>query len=295
MSQHLSVVEAFGSGTLSSGRNRSGEKRYLVFGVLATDDEPSLVAAVEEAADTTFDGMARRSVQLRQLTNEVWEATVNYTPSELLPPPEYDGWLTTFNTSGQTENVQVAVGQTAYSLIANETAPAYGSNLNVDSDGVPQGIDIVVPKFEWSETHYLSRTDVPGTNNSWLASVHAATGKLNSGLFRNFAPGSVLFLGCSGALRPEQDDWEITFQFSAAPGTTIRLPLYNIDGSSNQDGEGNSTFVDIPKGGHDYLWLVNARVQDPVSKRMVVRAAAAYVAEVYERVAFTGTNGFMPQ
>lgn len=291
MSQHLEVVEAFGSGTLSSGRNRSGEKRYLVFNVLSTDDETDIRTQVETDADETFDGMARRTVQVRPLTNEVWEASVTYSPSELLPPPEYDGWLTTFNTTGQTENVQIAVAQAATSLIDTVQAPAYGKTLNVDGDGVPQGIDIVVPKFEWTETHYLPKATIPGTGNAWLALVHAATGRLNNVAFRGFAIGSVLFTGCSGALRPEQDDWEITFHFVASPGVSVSMPIYSIDGTPKTDTDGVAQYASISKGGHDYLWFVNTRVQDPDSERMVVRAAAAYVAQVYEYVDF---DAFVP-
>ena len=46
----MTVVEAFGSGTLSSGSNRRGEKKYIVFDVDLTsgDDET-------DATDTDCD------------------------------------------------------------------------------------------------------------------------------------------------------------------------------------------------------------------------------------------------
>lgn len=286
----LTVVEAFGSGTLSSGSNRRGEKKYIVLGVDLTsgDDETDIIAAVKTQAAATFDGMALRSVQVEQVSNEIWTGTVEYSPSELLPPPEFSGYLTSFSTVGQTENVQLALTQGRHSLVTSQAAPDFGNNVNVDGDGIPQGVDIVVPKFEWSETHYIANAVIPGTNNAWLELIHNATGKTNSGTFRGFAAGSVLFMGASGAKRPEQDDWEVTFSFIASPGVTLSLPNYDQAGAP--DGT-----VSVDKGGHQYVWFFNRRQEDTTAAATVTRAEAAYVATVYGSVAFTGGGGFMPQ
>jgi hypothetical protein len=286
----MNVTEAFGSGTLSSGSNRRGEKRYVVFGVDLTsgDDESDIITAVETEAPTTFDGMARRSVQVEQVANDIWTATVEYSPSELLPPPEFSGYLTSFSTTGQTENVQLALSQTNTSLVTAFAAPDFGKNINVDGDNTPQGVDIVVPKFEWSETHYITSGAIPGTNNAWLELIHNATGKTNSATFRGFAIGSVLFMGAAGAKRPEQDDWEVTFSFIASPGVTLTLP--NYDASGAPDGT-----VEVTKGGHEYVWFYNRRREDATAAATVTRAEAVYVATVYATIPFTGVNGFMPQ
>lgn len=285
----MNVVEAFGSGTLSTGSNRRGEKRYVVFDVDLTsgDDETDIIAAVQGQAPTTFDGMALRSIQVEQVANDIWTGTVEYTPSELLPPPEFSGYLTTFSTTGQTENVQLALSQTKTSLVTAFAAPDFGNNINVDGDNTPQGVDIVVPKFEWSETHYIANSVIPGTGNAWLSLIHNATGKTNNASFRGFAIGSVLFLGANGAKRPEQDDWEVTFSFVASPGVTLTLP--NYDASGEPDGT-----VSVTKGGHEYVWFYNRRRQDETAAATVMRAEAVYVATVYGSVAFTGAGGFVP-
>lgn len=286
----MNVTEAFGSGTLSAGNNRRGEKRYVVFGVDLTsgDDETDIIGAVKDAAPATFDGMARRSIQVEQLSNDIWTATVEYSPSELLPPPEFSGYLTSFSTTGQTENVQLALSQTKTSLVTSLAAPDFGNNINVDGDNTPQGVDIVVPKFEWSETHYIANSVIPGSGNAWLALIHNATGKTNLATFRGFAAGAVLFMGANGAKRPEQDDWEVTFSFVASPGVTLTLPRYDQAGAA--DGT-----VNVTKGGHEYVWFYNRRREDETAAATVTRAEAVYVATVYGSIAFTGAGGFMPQ
>lgn len=289
----MQVHEAFGSGTLSSGNNRSGERRYVVLGVEASDDEVDVRLAVEANAPMIFDGMSRKSVQVSQISNDAWSAVVQYSPSEVIPPTEYEEWITSFSTSGQIENVQLAIAQVGYSLIEGVAVPDYAKNVNVDADGIPRGIDIVVPKFEWSETHYLARSAIPGVGNQWLERTHAATGKTNASIFRGFAVDSVLFLGCSGSLRPQQGDWEVTFNFVASPAVTLSLPKYNLDGTPTMS-SGSQATVQVPKKGHEYVWFVNQKVTDQAASTTVTRAAAVFRSQVYESVAFEGASGFMP-
>ena len=288
----ITVTEAFGSGTLSSGANRSGERRYVVTGVdLSTDTEGDIVAAVESAAPATFDGMASRTVQVEQLTNTIWSATVSYAPSELIPPPEYDQSIVSFSTNGQTENVQTAFAQSSVGLLQGDDGggntvsilpPNYGLNVNVDGEGNTNGVDIVVPKFEWSETHYLAE---PLPSN-YLLTLHDYTGSLNNGVFRGFTAGAVLFLGASGSRRPAEGDWEITYSFIASPSVTLELPVYNEDGTAVTDGHGDPVTQTVTKGSHDYIWFHHSRAVDDASKSVVTRASAAYVAQVYRATAF---------
>ena len=283
------VAEAFGSGNLSSGRNASGERRYVVTGVdLAGDDEGDVRDAVAAVAPDTFDGLKRRTIAVEQLANDVWTAVVSYSPIEASPPVNHADWVTQFSTNGSTETVQLALAQTGTSLVTALAAPDFGRNINVDLDGNPQGVEIVVPRFEFSETHYVPSSTFPGSGNAGILALHNATGKTNSGTFRGFSAQSVLFLGASGAKRPAEGDWEITYSFSASPNATLSFPRYDAAGAA----DGNAT---VAKNGHDYVWFWHERREDATAGATVSRARAAYVSRVYETTAFTGAGGFMPQ
>ena len=135
-----------------------------------------------------------------------------------------------------------------------------------------EGVDITVPVFQFSETHYFTNDQV---TPSYKGTLFTLTGKVNSGAFKGFQAGEVLFLGASGARRgtDPDDDWEITFRFAASP---------NASGISVGDISG------ISKKGWEYLWVRYADQEDTGSHAIVKRPVAAYVERVYDEGSFAG-------
>ena len=135
-----------------------------------------------------------------------------------------------------------------------------------------EGVDITVPVFQFSETHYFTNDEVTPAYKGTLFSL---TGKVNAGAFKGFQAGEVLFLGASGARRgtDPDDDWEITFRFAASP---------NASGISVGDISG------ISKRGWEYLWVRYADQEDTGSHAIVKRPVAAYVERVYDEGSFAG-------
>ncbi|MCK4343502.1 MAG: hypothetical protein KAY37_17450 [Phycisphaerae bacterium] len=76
-----------------------------------------------------------------------------------------------------------------------------------------EGVDIAVPVYHFSETHYLPDAIV---SPAYRGTLFSLTGKVNGGAFKGFAAGECLFLGAAGAKRGS-GDWEITFRFAASP------------------------------------------------------------------------------
>lgn len=279
----MNVQEAFESGTLGSGADRRGEKRYIVFDVDLTsgDDESDIVTAVEAEAPTTFAGMSRRGVQVQPVSNDIWTATVSYTPSELLPPPEHNEYLLSFSTNGQSEEVFAAINQYEFQLQAGEDAPPMNKAINVDDEGNVAGVTITVPTFRFSETHYKADSAM---TTAYLGTLTSATGKVNNAAFRGFAAGEVLFLGVSGQKRGREGDWELTFDFVASPNRT--LTPADLGGDATLTGSS----YEIDKGGHQYLWVKYRPAQEFGTKRIITEPLAAYVATVYASTDFSALS-----
>jgi len=142
-----------------------------------------------------------------------------------------------------------------------KTAPDCKGAIGVTADSV-EGVDITVPVYQFSETHYLADTLV---TPAYKATLFALTGKVNNAAFKGFAAGEVLFLGASGSRRG-YGDWEITFRFAASPNVT-NLTIGDITG--------------INKKGWEYLWVRYSDSEDAVAKALVKKPVAVYIEQVY--------------
>lgn len=277
------IAEKYLSGELSRGSQRNGSREFLVFNVETptTSTEASVLAAVQAAAPATFDDLPIQSVAVKQIANGVWSGTVTYAPAEANPPSEYEGFLTTFSTNGGSETVYLAKDQGRLSLV-NENpleCPDHGLQIGVNADGSIEGVSIVVPEFEFTETHYFARAAVDA---DYVKTLRDLTGSVNAAEFRNFEAGTVLFLGASGGVRQDRDDWAISFSFSVSPNRSFTVA--EILGDPAAPFGTNY----IPKRGHEYLWLAYEKSTDYTGGNGVTttRPNAAYVSRVYDEVDF---------
>lgn len=131
-----------------------------------------------------------------------------------------------------------------------------------------EGVDITVPVYNFSETHYVDASQV---TNAYKMTLFNLTGKVNNAPFKGLAAGECLFLGASGSKRGN-DDWEITFRFAGSPNRT-GIVIGSISG--------------ISKKGWEYLWVRYADVEDSASHALVKQPIAVYVERVYEEGNFS--------
>ena len=154
-----------------------------------------------------------------------------------------------------------------------KTIPALTLTATADrADGV-EGVDIAVPVFNFTETHYKPDEEITGAYKGILFNL---TGKVNSDTFKGFQPGEVLFLGATGSKRTqlgEDADWEITYRFAGSPNVS-GLTIGPITG--------------ITKKGWEYLWVRYADQEDTAAKAIVKRPIAAYIERVYDDGSFAG-------
>jgi hypothetical protein len=146
---------------------------------------------------------------------------------------------------------------------------------NTNGNAEVQGVDITVPIYNFSETHYLTTEQV---TPEYKGTLFQLTGKVNNAAFRGLQAGECLFLGASGTLHGTETDtgatgdWEITFRFAASPNKT-GITIGNITG--------------IAKKGWEYLWVRYADVEDLDAIAMIKRPVAAYVEKVYDDADFS--------
>ena len=248
----ITIDERYHSREGTEGNNLSVELLYIVQG---TDDDEAVKDLVADTAPATYDGLERDSFSVVPVGGGVWECTVRYVPAEGTSQFSFD-------TGGGTQHISQSLLTRGIYAAPGEIAPVFQGAIGVNHDQI-EGVDVVVPVYNFAETHTLSPLVVTG---AYKGILFLLTGKVNAAAFKGFARGEVLFLGASGAKRGSED-WEISFRFAASPNVA-NLQLNNIG--------------PIAKEGWNYLWVRFADEEDNVAKVLIKKPIAAYVEQVYE-------------
>ena len=256
----VTCQERNNSRDVTIGENDAATLRYVIRGA---GDDLAAYNALLANSPATHQNMPRLnlSVEPQGGGNDIWYGTVRY------------GWPSvkdvgenrfTFDTGGGTQHITQSLATTSYGT----APPDFNGAIGVTKDSV-NGVDIIVPQYNFSETYYFAETYVTDSYKSTIADL---TGKINDATFRTFAAGEVLFRGASGSQRGN-GDWEITFKFSQSPNVTA-MTIGSIAG--------------IAKDGWQYLWVRYQDVEDTAAKAVVKRPLAVYVEDVYESGDFAG-------
>lgn len=269
------VVEKFGSRRITFGQNPRAEYLYDVLEVVTVDDDyEALVKAAIETASPAEDfdlGLPRQDIEIERLGEHHWEARVIYQSSRgggFLTPGESSF---NFEIGGGTQHITQSKETIARHAPVDETPPDFKGAIGVTADSV-EGVDIVAPVFNFSETHLFPATQV---TESYKGTIFRLVGKTNVSQFRAYLRGEVLFLGAAGARRGTNfdDPWEISFRFAASPNVT-GLVVGDITG--------------IDKRGHEYVWVRYADAEDETSGTIVKKPTSVHVERVYDEGNFSG-------
>ena len=258
----LTLTEKLDSRKWTTGDNASVEMVYILTG---TSDDITAKNLISSSTPTSYNGLTRQSIQIEPewvdttASDGRWLATVRY---GVKPPAEVGESSFSFDTGGGTQHITQSITTVARYALPGKTAPDFGGAIGVTHDNV-EGVDITVPVYAFSETHYLADSFVTPTYRGTLFSL---TGKVNNSGFKGCAAGECLFLGASGSKRGT-DDWEITYRFAASPNRT-GITVGGIGG--------------ISKKGWEYMWVRYADSEDAAAKTIVKKPVAVYIERVYE-------------
>lgn len=264
------------SASLTRKGLRGNSTITVVYNAFGADNDQD----VHDYAWTFFGGSNRtytvndyvfmiESYDLEYLGDQAWKVTAKYTKSGAEDDERPDPLRRTrsFDTGGGSQHITQAFSETAYGT----NAPNQQGAIGVDGENV-NGVDIVVPALQWTETY-----DVPNSyvTNTYIRTVAGLTGCVNNGGFRSFEAGEVLFLGCTGNQEWDSDrgngPWNLSFKFQASQNAT-GLTVGSISG--------------ITKKGHEYLWV---RYESAVDSNVLLKKPRhVYVNKVYREASFSG-------
>lgn len=262
----ITLTELQTSRTVRAGDTEQAILRYVAEG---SADEQAILTAVEGTAPATYDTLVRQDIDIEPAVQDVdgsegvWNVEVTYVPPE--DKETSDSYLVNFDTGGGTQHITQSLATIQNYPIG--TAPDHKGAIGVTKDSV-EGVDILLPVYNWSQTHYFDNAAIDAT---YIGKLFALTGRTNNASFKGCAAGECLFRGASGS-RKGDGQWEVTFSFAGSPNRT-GLVVGDLTG--------------IAKEGWEYLWVEYTDVKDGTSNSMVKRPFAAHVERVYDEGDFS--------
>jgi len=258
------------------------EFAYVVLGTTSEIDATNAALALAPLAYiVNSETLVRQEATPTSTGMDSWEVTIRYgTEDEQTSwqTPQPGTWHFGFDTSGGTHKITQSL-QTLWrgERSLQNPAPDLLGAVNYDGKKV-QGVEIVVPKLEFSITAYYAPTAVTTT---FLANIARNTGKVNTAVWLGFAAGELLFLGGSGqgdiptVAGQRVKPIPVTFKFAASENRT------NIHVGD----------IFVPeKQGWDYLWVRYEKIE---SAGVVYPIPVhAYVERTYERMNYATLFGF---
>ena len=245
---------------------RSSEWVYSITGTADQDEAFSSLLAEADGAngDWIIENLQVEPVSIDSGDPDscIWEGSVTFVPPDRKKddPLEVGESSYQFDTGGGSQHISHIKNPAHHVATYGAGAPDPKGGIGATADGI-EGCDIMVPVFNWSETHIIPDATV---TEAYKGKLYELTATTNAATFRGNAVGEVLFVGASGTKRGD-GDWEITFKFAASP---------NLAGIQIGD------IADIVKGGWEYLWVRSERKVD--NNMPIVQPVAVYVEQVYE-------------
>lgn len=260
----VTLTEMFKSRPGTRGERSNRDLIYLLEG---SDDDAELFDALQAGTPLVHDNLLRTDVELGdQLSDLKWIGIARYTQASYSVDIGQTSYA--FNTSGGTQHVTQSLATPRKYFIDAPISYKGAIGVQRSSAGLNvEGCDIVVPVYEFEETHILADSAVTAAYKRILFQL---TGKVCNADFKGCLNGECLFLGASGAKRGS-DRWEINFRFAASENIT------------EADGIMVGTLGPIVKEGWEYLWVEYEDVEDATAKKLVKQPIAAFVETVYRK------------
>lgn len=262
------ISESYLSKPFTLGPSAAWELIYDIVGEPVVDgDDTAVYELMSTTVPSIYQGLILDSIDCEPAGAGVWKGHAKYIRLE--NNNEY-----TFDTSGGNQKITQSLNTTIYDFVTSldpygyddygdevGTGPDFAGAIGVDGDNV-EGVDIVVPQYEFSETHLIADALVTGTYKQTLRNL---TGRICNAPFKDFDTGEALFMGASGNKRGDTQ-WSITYRFAS---------------SQNRTGLSVGGITGIDKGGWDYLWVRYDDFEDETAFSLVKRPVAVYVETVY--------------
>lgn len=238
----------------------SASRGQLLFIAVGSTDDSAVHAACLAGLPITFQGMFFQKYSIDYQGGGRWYVESEYSFLQVKKPGESSY---TFDTSAKTQHITISRATVDRGRVGGGAASDYKGLIGYTGESV-DGVDVLVPTFGFTETHYLP---VALVTAAYKLILFRMTARCNDDLWKGLERREALFMGAKGSLRGN-DAWEISYTFAGEPNA-VDVPLGNT-----------GTLVPF-KFGHDYLWFTTKQVKDAGSQKLIRVPDEWYTEQVY--------------
>lgn len=247
----------------------SAEIPYIVF---EAEDEDAALAAVLATAPATLGTVPLNSVEIDSRENDTtYKVNAVYDKEDSSDDNDNsddddDSSTVSFDCGGGTKHLTHSIKQTRVKG-TKDAGGAIGWNGKSGSELQISGVDVPTAQLRESYTRTMNLSRI---STSFKRSVAALVGKVNSGSFKGWSAGEVMFLGMSYSCPAKKSTKvTVTFNFAIQP---------NESGVKVGD-------TSVTKKGYEYAWALSKTSAESGSPKAEVEAV--YVDQVCEYASFS--------
>ena len=286
----ITVYEKHGSpdGRFVNPVDGAGSSFTYTYVVMGTNNVTTATGAVAAAAPVVYladdsQVLVRQEFIPKVIGPDSFEVGVRYGTEDDRKShevPEAGFWRFSFDTTGGSHKVTQSL-ETIHRVESDPADPAPDLKQAIGWNGTRvNGVEIVVPKLEFSITAYYEPASV---TSDYMKNLARKTGRTNDDEWLGFAEGEVLYMGSTG-------DGDVPL----ASGPRVKpIPIvHKYAASENVTALAVGDMTVPTKKGFEYLWVRYKQIESADAKNLIPKPVHAYVERVYEKVDFAALFGF---
>ena len=286
----ITVYEKHGSpdGRFVNPVDGAGSSFTYTYVVMGTNNVTTATGAVAAAAPVVYladdsQVLVRQEFIPKVIGPDSFEVGVRYGTEDDRKShevPEAGFWRFSFDTTGGSHKVTQSL-ETIHRVESDPADPAPDLKQAIGWNRTRvNGVEIVVPKLEFSITAYYEPASV---TSDYMKNLARKTGRTNDDEWLGFAEGEVLYMGSTG-------DGDVPL----ASGPRVKpIPIvHKYAASENVTALAVGDMTVPTKKGFEYLWVRYKQIESADAKNLIPKPVHAYVERVYEKVDFAALFGF---
>lgn len=268
------TMQELQDGSRKNDYNEAGQgndQAVLRYWLIGDTDETAIKAHIDANVPATYNGLTKKSVSIKDDGKpDAWRADVKY--GSISPDSEGGGGAGS-GTNPFERSLQISGGNTtilAKFALEEDVFPIaadkVGKAINLDANGVIQGVDIISPTVTFTERHTWPTATI---NDAYVAALMENTTKVNDAAWRGLPAGCVMFQTFNLDWTVGNGKVDIVYNFAYEP------PIVNEDIAG---------IAGVNKDGWDVLWV--RTVEQKVAGVIQPKTLSVHVNQVYPRINF---------